>query len=228
MSIFIRNTAVLLSISLLAGCSLLPAPKSDTVVWQPAEPVLPSDQPRTPGAIVSLGQQVELFSDVTARRVGDIITIRLVEKTAARKSSSTSTSKDTSVDNQNPTLFGVELTSSGIPLLQQDVDGSHSFSGAGDSSQSNELEGSITVTVAQRLPNGNLYVRGQKQLTLNQGVEYVRISGIVRPYDIGPDNTIASSKVADAVIVYSGKGAIADANQQGWLARFFNRPIMPY
>ncbi|MDH3645488.1 MAG: flagellar basal body L-ring protein FlgH [Gammaproteobacteria bacterium] len=210
------------------ACSILPLPQGNADVWQPAEPVVLPDDVKTPGAIFSLARQVELFSDVKARRVGDIITIRLVEKTAARKSSSTSTSKDTSITNQNPTLFGIELSSDQIPILGQDVDGSQSFAGDGASSQSNELEGSITVTVAQRLPNGNLYVRGEKWLTLNQGEEFVRISGIVRPYDIGTDNSIASSKVADARIIYSGKGALADANRQGWLARFFSRPLMPF
>ena len=223
-----RLPVTLIALALLSGCSLLPAPKSDKAVWHPTEPIVLPDDARTPGAIFSLNSQVELFSDVKARRVGDIITIRLVEKTAAKKSSSTSTSKDTAINNQNPTLFGVELTSDEIPILNQNVNGSQSFDGDGASSQSNELEGSITVTVAQRLPNGNLFVRGEKWLTLNQGEEFVRISGIVRPYDIGTDNTVLSSKVADARIVYSGKGPLADANRQGWLARFFSRPLMPF
>lgn len=211
---------------LLGACSVLP--QREVVVWDPAEPVLAPEPPRTPGAIISLGNEVNLFADVKARRVGDIITIELMEKTAARKTSSTSTSKDTDIANQNPTLFGVELSSNGIPVLSQDVSGSHSFSGEGASSQSNELEGSITVTVAQRYPNGNLLVRGEKWLTLNQGQEFVRISGIIRPYDVGPDNSVPSFKVADARIIYSGKGAVADANRQGWLSRFFNNPVMPF
>ncbi|MDH3587972.1 MAG: flagellar basal body L-ring protein FlgH [Gammaproteobacteria bacterium] len=224
----LRFLTIVAALAGLSACSLLPMPQADKEVWHPTEPVVMPDDIRTSGAIFSLGTQVELFSDVKARRVGDIITIRLVEKTAARKSSSTSTSKETSIANQNPTLFGVELSSDSIPILAQDIDGSHSFDGDGASSQSNELEGSITVTVAQRLPNGNLFVRGEKWLTLNQGEEFVRISGIVRPYDIGTDNTIASNKVADARIIYSGKGALADANRQGWLARFFSRPLMPF
>ena len=224
----LRIVFVIVVLAAFSACSYLPLPQSNAEVWRPTEPMDIPDDVRTPGAIFSLGTQVELFSDVKARRVGDIITIRLVEKTAARKSSSTSTSKDTSITNQNPTLFGIELSSDGIPILGQDVDGTQSFAGDGASSQSNELEGSITVTVAQRLPNGNLYLIGEKWMTLNQGEEFVRISGIVRPYDIGPDNTIASNKVADARIIYSGKGALADANRQGWLARFFSRPLMPF
>ncbi|MBT8136705.1 MAG: flagellar basal body L-ring protein FlgH [Gammaproteobacteria bacterium] len=223
-----RLAFLVMATMLASGCSLLPERGTNKQVWHPAEPVAMPDEIRTPGAIFSLNTQRELFSDVKARRIGDIITIRLVEKTAARKSSSTSTSKDTSINNQNPKLFGVDLRSGGNPILAQTIDGSQSFDGDGASSQSNELQGSITVTVAQRLPNGNLYVRGEKWLTLNQGEEFVRISGIVRPFDVGPDNAVPSSKVADARIVYSGKGPLADANRQGWLARFFSRPLMPF
>lgn len=219
---------VVIAMGTLSGCSLLPTPNTNANVWEPAEPIVIPEQERTPGAIFSLSSAVELFSDVKARRVGDIITISLVEKTAARKSSSTSTSKDSSISNQNPTLFGIELTRNGVPGLTQELNGSQSFAGDGASSQSNELEGSITVTVAKRLQNGNLLVRGEKWLTLNQGQEFVRISGIVRPYDIGTNNSVPSNKVADARIIYSGKGALADANRQGWLARFFSRPLMPF
>ena len=84
------------------------------------------------------------------------------------------------------------------------------------------------MTVAQRLSNGNLLVRGQKWIAINQGQEYVRIQGIVRPIDIDPDNSISSLKVADAMIAYGGKGALADANSPGLLARFFNLPFLPF
>lgn len=210
----------------LAGCSLLP--EREVVAWDPAPPIEIVEQPRSPGAIVSLGQQVNLFADLKARQVGDIITIELLEKTTARKSATTQTSKSTNIDNENPTLFGVPLSVAGHPILRQEADGNHDFSGEGASAQSNELQGAITVTVAARYPNGNLFVRGEKWLTLNQGRELVRVSGIVRPYDIGPDNSVPSYKVADARIIYSGRGALADANRQGWLARLFNNPVMPY
>jgi flagellar L-ring protein precursor FlgH len=106
--------------------------------------------------------------------------------------------------------------------------GDRSFDGTGSSSQSNQLTGEITVTVAQRLANGNLLVKGEKWLTINQGQELVRIAGIVRPQDIGQDNTIESTRVADAKITYTGRGTLADANTQGWLSRFFNSKWMPF
>jgi flagellar L-ring protein precursor FlgH len=82
--------------------------------------------------------------------------------------------------------------------------------------------------VAQRLSNGNLLVRGQKWISINQGQEYVRIQGIVRPIDIEPDNSISSLKVADAMIAYGGKGPLASANSPGILSRFFNLPFLPF
>jgi flagellar L-ring protein precursor FlgH len=90
------------------------------------------------------------------------------------------------------------------------------------------LDGSITVTVAERLPNGNLRVQGEKRITINQGEEYIRLEGIVRPVDIGPENTVPSTQVADAAITYSGRGNLAATNRPGWLTRFFNSPWFPF
>jgi flagellar L-ring protein precursor FlgH len=84
------------------------------------------------------------------------------------------------------------------------------------------------VTVADVLPNGNLVVRGEKRVGINQGNEYVKISGIVRPLDIAADNTIASTKVADATIIYNGDGQTASANKAGWLTRFFTSVLSPF
>ena len=96
------------------------------------------------------------------------------------------------------------------------------------SAQSNRLQGSVTVTVVQRLPNGNLVVQGAKNLRLNQGDELVQVQGIVRAADIFPDNTIPSSRVADARIVYGGRGPVAQSNAMGWLSRFFNSALTPF
>ena len=90
------------------------------------------------------------------------------------------------------------------------------------------MTGGISVTVSKRLANGNLLVRGQKWITINQGREFVRIQGIVRPVDIGPDNTVSSMRVADATIAYGAQGALNDANSKGWLARFFDSKWMPF
>ena len=190
---------------------------------QIAPPAPPSD-----GAIYQAGRGMDLFADLKARHVGDILTIKLNESTNATKNATTKTSKKTSLANVGPTLFGKTYTNNGNPVLNASLDGSHSFDGAGASTQSNSLAGSITVTVVDVQSNGNLVVQGEKSLQLNQGEEYVRIAGVVRPADIATDNTVGSDKIADARISYSGKGAISASNRMGWLARFFNSPVAPF
>jgi flagellar L-ring protein FlgH len=208
----------------LAGCVTPPKEPDYSATWPESPP-----PPETGnGAIYQAGHDIALFENAVARRVGDTLTVRLSERTNASKSSSTSTSKSTSVDMPGPTIAGRPVTVNGTEILNMQVDNSSDFEGEGDSSQSNRLEGDITVTVAQRLPNGNLLVRGQKWITINQGREYVRIQGIVRPIDINPDNSISSLKVADAQIAYGGKGALNDAVTPGLLARFFNAPWLPF
>lgn len=169
-----------------------------------------------------------LFENAVARGVGDIVTIRLVERTNATKSADTNTKKSTAIDLPGPKIAGRPVTVNGTEVLATSVTNEANFKGSGASSQSNRLDGSVAVTVVRRLPNGNLLVRGEKWLTLNQGRECVRIQGVIRPIDIDPDNTIPSSKVADATITYAGRGALASANAPGLLARFFNSPWLPF
>ena len=96
------------------------------------------------------------------------------------------------------------------------------FKTRADADQSNSLAGSITVSVTEVLPNGVLRIRGEKWLSLTNGEEYIRLTGLVRPRDIQPDNSVASNRIADARIAYGGTGDFDQANQMGWLARFFN------
>jgi len=174
------------------------------------------------GAIFKTGTDVALFETAVARRVGDTVTINLQENTAAQKSSSTTTSKSSKVEIPPPTLFGGPVTLNGRDILSNELETNRDFDGKGDSQLSNKLQGFITVTVAQRLANGNLVVRGQKWIGINQGKEFVRIQGVIRPIDIQPDNSIPSYKVADASITYGAQGALNDANRPGLLSRFFN------
>ncbi len=220
----IKYSLVAVAAIVLTGCMSRP-PKDDF----PDEPwPEPTEQSANNGSIYQPGQSVGLFENATARTVGDLVTIRLVENTAASKSSSTSTAKKTSVSLPGPTLFGRGVTANGVPILETYIDGDNSFDGKGDSAQSNKLTGDITVAVVKRLNNGNLVVRGQKWIGINTGREYVRIQGVIRPLDIQPDNSIDSTKVGNASISYGGKGAVADASQPGLLARFFNSKWMPF
>jgi len=157
-----------------------------------------------------------------------VLTIVLEENTNATKSAVTTTKKTTTQAMQAPTLLGAPLTVHGRSILNNSLNDASTFDGEGGSSQSNALTGSISVTVAKRLANGNLLVRGQKWITINQGREYVRIQGIVRPIDIGQNNTVPSTMVADATIAYGEEGTLNDANTKGWLARFFDSKWMPF
>ena len=180
------------------------------------------------GTIYHASSSLALFEDQKAKRIGDILTINLAESTNATKSSSTSTSKSTEANIANATVLGYPVTRDGVPILSGNLNGDQSFSGEGGATQSNRLEGSVTVTVIDQLPNGNLFVQGEKWLTLNQGKEFVRVSGIVRTVDILADNSVSSEKIANARIEYAGKGPLADANRMNWLARFFNSPWLPF
>ena len=206
------------AILLLSGCVTPPAIDNFDATW----PEYVAPQTVGNGAIYQAGTDKALFENAVARRVGDTVTINLQESTAAQKSSSTSTSKSTNIDMPGPTIAGGPVTINGREILNMNIENSRNFDGSGDSQLSNSLEGFITVTVAQRLPNGNLLVRGQKWIGINQGREYIRIQGVIRPVDILPDNSIPSYKVADANISYGGQGALADANRPGLLSRFFN------
>jgi flagellar L-ring protein precursor FlgH len=214
--------AIALAVMLLAisACSTLPRgarpgqyPPASAPQYAAAAPVS--------GTIYRPVSGMTLFDDLKARRIGDTVTIQLAERTQASKSASTDATKDSSIDTGLPLLLGNPVTSGGKQILNNTWESGQSFGGAGSSSQSNSLNGNITVTVADVYPNGNLLVRGEKWLTLNQGEEFVQITGIVRPVDIGPDNSVPSFKVADARITYSGTGTLADSNRPGILSRFF-------
>jgi len=226
-----RRVLILLpALAALGGCATVPGPGAEA--WAPALPEVAEAPPASPGSLYREGAGLALFRDLKAHRVGDILTIVLVERTTATKSAATTTTKEQQVDLAEPTLFGNKVGTNGpggVDLsLGAKVESKRSFSGKGDSSLSNKLEGRITVTVAQVLPNGNLVVRGQKRLRINQGDEYVRFYGIVRPVDIRADNTVLSTQVADARIAYEGRGTLAGANSMGWLGRFFNSRWWPF
>jgi flagellar L-ring protein precursor FlgH len=188
-----------------------------------------ADAPKAlPGTIYAQGRDVTLWNNVTARNIGDTLTIRLAESTEAEKSATTTASKSSKATLTGPTIAGAPVTVNGIPVLEGGMDNSQDFAGNGAATQSNKLDGFLTVTVYKRLSNGNLLVRGQKLVTINSGREFVRLQGIVRPSDIAPDNSVLSWRVADAYISYGGQGTVANASKPGWLFRFFNSPKTPF
>ena len=210
----------------LAGCRSVPEPEAAD--WSTAvDAGTVAAAPASRGAIYQRTYYAPLFENPTARRVGDLVTVRLEERTTAAKSATTSTSKSTSTQIPGPTIGGRPVTVNGVPILETDLGSEHEFDGQGDSQQSNRLDGTVTVTVVQDLGNGNLLVSGDKKVRLNQGDEVVQVQGIVRTSDIGPDNRIASDRVGEAQILYGGRGTIARSNAMGWLDRFFNGAWFP-
>lgn len=212
---------------LLGGCASLQEDggREFDATWPD---VADSGAQKLPGAIYTQGTEVSLWNNVTARNVGDTLTVVLSESTEAEKSATTTAKKSSSAELAGPTVAGRPVTVNGTPVLEMGMGNQSQFAGNGASTQSNKLDGYITVTVAKRLANGNLLVRGQKLVTINAGREYVRLQGIVRPSDIAPDNSVVSYKVADAYIAYGGQGTVANASKPGWLYRFFNSPKTPF
>ncbi|CAA0091034.1 Flagellar L-ring protein [Zhongshania aliphaticivorans] len=224
---YIKAFIAIVIVSVVSACSSAPT-RDDSEAYTSAAPAAVNDDVNNMGSIYRSGYGMSLFLDRRARQVGDIITITLEEKTDASKSSSTATGKESNISVPTVTLLGRGATYDGVPILSTGVSTDQDFSGQGTSSQSNSLTGSITVTVSEVLRNGSLRVRGEKWVTINQGEEFIRINGIVRPEDIGADNAVPSYKVADARITYSGKGALADANSMGWLGRLFQSVLSPF
>lgn len=222
-----RILIVSLVMMVLAGCVSKPV-QPDRPYYAPViQPAVQKPQAVT-GSIYNSSTSMNLYSDGRAHRVGDILTIVLSEQTQSSKSAKTTTSKTSTVNLPQPTILGSAVSVFGSPLSASSAASTNDTEGEGKSDMSNSLSGNITVTVHEVLPNGVLAVRGEKWLTLNQGDEYIQISGLVRPQDIGTDNTVSSTKLADARIGYSGTGAVHDTNVMGWLARFFVSPLWPF
>ncbi|EAQ98459.1 flagellar basal body L-ring protein FlgH [Congregibacter litoralis] len=183
----------------------------------------------TTGSLYADNRSMFLFEDVRAHEIGDIVSVVLVESTSATKSADTDVSKDNSVSIVDPTIFGAPVTiNNGRYNLGTELSSSSAFESEGSSNQSNRLNGSIAVQVSRVLPNGNLEIQGEKWIKINQGDEYIRLRGIVRPEDLSPTNTIPSTLVADARISYGGTGILNESNTPGWLTRFFMSPLMPF
>ncbi|HLJ37285.1 MAG TPA: flagellar basal body L-ring protein FlgH [Steroidobacteraceae bacterium] len=216
------NAVIALAVVLAgtAGCQTArPQQKPDDgMAWTLEQPAPPSN-----GAIYQAGREVVLAENPVAHHVGDIVTIVLNEATAAQKSATTTTSKSNTL-----AMPGTQLLGKNVSWLANNLSNSSKFDGEGASAQSNSLTGYLTATVLKVLPNGNLFIAGEKQIGLNQGKEYIRVTGVIRPIDLASDDSIPSYRVASAKITYNGRGAIADANSQSWLSRFFNSPWVPF
>lgn len=213
----------------LAGCTAMSRPRIEPgdpdFAPVPARELAPRDA--SSGAIFQASRQYNLYGDQVGLNVGDILTIMLEENTQASKSAASSITKDQEIDIAEATLLGTDISWKNLSLLTQ-LAAERDFEGDAEADQSNSLAGQITVSVVDVLPNGILRVRGEKWVSLTHGDEYIRVMGLVRPADIRPDNTVSSTRIADARIAYAGTGAFDQANRQGWAAEFFNSEWWPF
>ena len=226
----VRALAALSCLALLAGCNSVPKRDAEFAAVPPAQiPPVPQGN----GAIFQAGFERSWFENVRARHIGDIVLVNLVEDTEAKHTNSGTVSKENDTSITNPTLFGNNFSFK-VPgrstsfNLNQGLESDTSFSGDADNTQNNQFNGSVTVMVTEVLPNGYLRVRGEKRIGMTGGNEYIRVSGIVRPEDIDTRNTVESTRVADATLVYVGDGQVSKATTMGWLAKFFISAIMPF
>lgn len=217
----IRAVCLSTFLALAACASTAPEPMPE---YSPSYQRLRSETPEyTGGAIFRAGSELALYEDTKAGRVGDILTIFLVEETSGQNSFDNSLNQSTEMTIDTPTIGGVSKPDFNVGLGSE-----NSFSGQSGSSQSNSLSGSISVTVHEVLPNGNLVVEGEKWIRINQGNEYIKLQGVVRPKDIGTYNTLYSTQIADARISYGGKGTNAGNTTPGWAAKILFSPLWPF
>lgn len=202
-------------------------PTPDDPMFAPAVPEERVVQVVPTGSIFSNAGVSSIYSDIKAHKVGDLITVNLQESTSAKKNANTKLGKDSSLS-MEPTKFLGQSLHLGKFTTEISGGAKNDFKGGSSADQSNSLNGSISVSVTNVLANGNLQVRGEKWLMLNNGKEYIRVTGILRPEDINSDNTVSSQRIANARIEYGGTGDFANTQERGWLAKFFNTLFSPF
>ncbi|PKG56540.1 flagellar biosynthesis protein FlgH [Shewanella sp. Choline-02u-19] len=219
---------MLIVIAALSGCSSTNGkPIADDPYYAPVYPEAPPTKIAATGSMYQDSQASSLYSDIKALKVGDIITVILMESTQAKKSANNEIKKGTDLSLDPIYAGGGNVTIGGKPIDLRYKD-SMNTKRESDADQSNSLSGSISANVMKVLNNGNLVIRGEKWISINNGDEFVRITGIVRAQDIRPDNTIDSPRVANARIQYSGTGTFAEVQKVGWLSSFFMGSWWPF
>jgi flagellar L-ring protein precursor FlgH len=218
---------VFASLVFLTGCAAQREEKISASLQEDYDKVVSVHEKPVDGAIFSAAQPGFFVGDRRAHSVGDVLTVNLAEETQASKSNDGAISRKGSTSTTLPgSIFGAtgmlgltnpSVSTSGNWSSTTD----QSYAGKGTADQSNKLSGTLTVMVTRVYENGNMWVEGQKMLTLNQGEEYIRVSGLVRPEDIKAGNQVDSGRIAQAQISYTGAGDLADASKQNWFGRFF-------
>lgn len=217
MSRRIALAGLVLFLMIVAGCAQVP--RASVVGEQEQISIVDRPPPIPNGSIYQARQGYQpLFEDRRPRAMGDILTIVLDEEVSASKNSQSNAGRSGSASLELAQLPDVLDT---LAEYGFDISGENDFAGSGGSQANNSFTGTITVSVLEVMNNGNLRVRGEKQIAINQGTEFIRFSGVVNPRTITAQNTVPSTQVADARIEYVGDGYINEAQHMGWLQRFF-------
>ncbi|MDH3348784.1 MAG: flagellar basal body L-ring protein FlgH [Desulfobulbaceae bacterium] len=198
---------------------------------EPLEPTITTPgRPQSPGSLWN-DNSSELFTDIKARTIGDIVTVTISEKASASKAATTETDRDTSISAGIPSFFGIEETlenrsrSTMSSLVNASLN--NQFSGSGRTTREENLVATLTTQVTGVYPNGNMKIRGGKSVIVNNEEQIIYLTGIVRPKDVNADNTVDSKFILNAQIAYTGKGAISDKQKPGWMMRILDN-VWPF
>lgn len=214
--------SILIILLLVSSCA-----KPDEFVVEIPEPLeeiqSPNSVKKQTGSLWSNSNN-SMFADHKANSVGDLVTVTIAEKSSATKEATTSSDRSSEIAAGIPNFFGLE---NGSAILENEIDldnlinasFSNSFEGAGKTVRSGDLSASLSTQVIGVYPNGNFKIRGGKEVMVNNEIQIIYLTGIIRPVDITAMNTIDSNKVLNARISYTGKGAIADKQRPGWMMR---------
>ncbi len=225
----LKTIFVLLISSFLAGCLVATGPVKSADKSIPERyslPTAPQARPvATEGAIYSLASPMNLYMDGRARSIGDIVMVKIVETSSGSKKASTKTERTSTVTGGVSSLFGIaswlgERNRNFTPSATNiNANLTNDFEGTGETKRNSSVTATISARVVDLTMDGNLVIRGYREIRVNNETQHIILSGIVRPADISQDNSVLSSYISDARIEYGGTGVISDKQQAGWLAR---------
>ncbi len=230
----ISLTLVAASLGAAFGCASAPVPQQS--VYDGPLPRLELDQrprPTNEGSLYAGGSAADLIGDFRAHRIGDVLTVRISERSLGQTSADDKLDKAGNLKLKAPVVFGYEDKLRGKigpnfdPALALDASSEKTFEGSGQTSRNNTLTGTVAVRVLAVGTGGQLLVAGQKEVTVNHEKQHLTLAGIVRPEDVLADNSIPSSVVADLTIQYGGKGDINDTIREGWFHKLISK-IWPF
>ena len=216
---------------LLAGCAAYPTPRGDQMASPASSPMAAPARPPAGGSLWTT-RRGSLFYDVKARETGDLVTVAIYEKASASKQATTATGRDSDISAGITKFIGLEKDLANAnrsidPTALLGAQYKNDFKGSGSTSRKEDLIATLTTRVLEVLPNGNLRIEGGKTVRVNNEDQIIRLSGIVRPEDITPQNVVDSKYVLDANIVYTGNGVVSDKQKPGWATRILDN-IWPF